>query len=561
MSIRAKNYATFLSIFIIVFIVFWFQYDTSNKQYDRIQEIEEVTLKSALLADDMKLAVVEVQQWLTDISATRGLDGLNDGFDIAETYAQQFLSDLKVLVELNPQSVEELNNIEKSFSAYYEMGKKMANEYITGGPAKGNKIMGEFDQTSLDINERIDELRQHNIDAITHSVENIGIENKKATNLLVILSIIALAIGALAAYILSRSITNPLKRLIVSATTISNGDLSNAIRTKSKDEIGKLAATFETMRLKLADLIHQVKDASDQVAASSEELTAGVEQTTDAATQISEIITQISDGSKTQMISSDESSKAMSEMDKGVLRIAEASAEVAELAFESEKVAKQGNDKIHHAINQMGEISETVNETALIIEELGRHSDTINQIVVGISEITSQTNLLALNAAIEAARAGEHGKGFAVVANEVRKLSEQSSSFAEEIMVIVKTIQTHIEKAVLAMDKGIQEAESGKVLINESGLAFERILSVSGNVASQLQEVSAASEQLSASSAQITASISGLAEIAQLSFTKSEEVATSSEEQSAATEEIFKSTQTLNELAQKLRDLTQQFTV
>lgn len=105
------------------------------------------------VARQMKLDVVQVQQWLTDISATRAKDGLDDGFDEAEKSYQSFMAGLakfKKMYERENDSVglRKVDELENAIAAYYEVGKKMANAYIEGGPEAGNKAMGEFDGTA-----------------------------------------------------------------------------------------------------------------------------------------------------------------------------------------------------------------------------------------------------------------------------------------------------------------------------------------------------------------------------------------------------------------------------
>ena len=105
------------------------------------------------IARKMELDVVDVQQWLTDISATRGLDGLNDGFDEADKSKQSFLAGLGQFKELfekenDSDSLKQLREIRKAFERYCETGKKMAEAYVEGGPAAGNRHMSGFDDAA-----------------------------------------------------------------------------------------------------------------------------------------------------------------------------------------------------------------------------------------------------------------------------------------------------------------------------------------------------------------------------------------------------------------------------
>ncbi|MCB0298991.1 MAG: methyl-accepting chemotaxis protein, partial [Calditrichaeota bacterium] len=102
--------------------------------------------------------VVQVQQWLTDISATRAAEGFDDGFDEAEQYAKSFRKDLDKLMAIYPENRAEYVELGESFERFYENGKKMADEYIAGGPELGNIAMGEFDAFAEDLGNRIEVL-------------------------------------------------------------------------------------------------------------------------------------------------------------------------------------------------------------------------------------------------------------------------------------------------------------------------------------------------------------------------------------------------------------------
>ncbi len=105
---------------------------------------------------EIKVDVIQVQGWLTDISATRGLDGLNDGFDLAQQFATKFAVDTKTARgyarELGLSQVgEELDRMSAAFGPYYETGQRMAKAYVAEGPAGGNQMMSDFDAVAEKI--------------------------------------------------------------------------------------------------------------------------------------------------------------------------------------------------------------------------------------------------------------------------------------------------------------------------------------------------------------------------------------------------------------------------
>ncbi|WP_413699989.1 hypothetical protein ACLKMH_22170 [Psychromonas sp. KJ10-10] len=119
---------------------------TVLQQVDRISLIEIPLLN---YTHELKLSVVQVQQWLTDISATRALDGLNDGFDEAEDNAQKFRQLIVQLKQLDKDNIASYDKMSVAFEAYYEAGKAMAQAYIDQGASGGNKTMANFDAVML----------------------------------------------------------------------------------------------------------------------------------------------------------------------------------------------------------------------------------------------------------------------------------------------------------------------------------------------------------------------------------------------------------------------------
>jgi methyl-accepting chemotaxis protein len=377
----------------------------------------------------------------------------------------------------------------------------------------------------------------------------------------IFLVIVAAFVSILIGWLMARSIVNPLRQVAHAADEMAQGNLNQTVTIDKEDELGKMAISFNQMASNIRSLIEQVKVTGDQVAISSTELSESADQTKGAIHHITQAIQGVASGSDNQVQSAMESARAMEEMTRGILHIAEKSAEVSETSGATLQEAEQGNVAIHEVVSQMESISGSVNHTASVIKQLGDRSKQIGQFLEVITNISSQTNLLALNAAIEAARAGEHGKGFAVVANEVRKLAEQSKQAADQIAELIVSIQGGTSEAVDAMEKGTSEVAVGLVKVNQAGEAFNRILKAAQHVAVQIEDVSAASQQMSASSQQVTASVEEISRIAKLSSEGTQEIASSSEEQLAQVEEITNSSHRLSRMALQLQELIAKFKI
>ena len=276
-----------------------------------------------------------------------------------------------------------------------------------------------------------------------------------------------LAIGgglAIALLLLSRNIINTLGGDPVEATAITKriaaGDLSAHVQCANSNPdslLANISAMQDTLRTMIRTIVgnaEQVADAADRLFNASEEVADKARRQSDAASSMA---------------------ASVEEMAVSIDQVKENASEAHGISQEAGSISEEGAAVIHNAANEMRKISEAVQSSTAIVEDLGRQSDQITSIVNTIREIADQTNLLALNAAIEAARAGEQGRGFAVVADEVRKLAERTSLSTTEIAGMVTRIQGGARSAVSSMQSGVTQVSNGVELANRAGDSIERI--------------------------------------------------------------------------------------
>ena len=275
---------------------------------------------------------------------------------------------------------------------------------------------------------------------------------------------------------LQRSITD----LLAVINQVARGDLT--LRGKvTNDALGNVSDSINYMLDNFTKVLERVRKAAMEVTACSNNILVAADEMQAGATQQDQEITNTSSAVEELTVSM-----------KQVSNNAEASAEAARRALDA---AEQGNRAVRDTLDGMQRIRSSVQATAKKIKSLGDRSLEISEIINVINDITEQTNLLALNAAIEAARAGEAGRGFAVVADEVRKLAEHSRSATKDIAALIKAIQAETNEAVVVMEEGTKEVESGATLADQAGRALDAISSVVRQSAELVQEISRASKQ------------------------------------------------------------------
>ncbi|RPJ99126.1 hypothetical protein BSBH6_03957 [Bacillus subtilis] len=371
----------------------------------------------------------------------------------------------------------------------------------------------------------------------------------------------AIILGIIVMTFVIRSITTPLKQLVGSSKRISEGDLTETIDIRSKDELGELGKSFNNMASSLRSLIHAIQDSVDNVAASSEELTASAAQTSKATEHITLAIEQFSNGNEKQNENIETAAEHIYQMNDGLTNMAQASEVITDSSVQSTEIASEGGKLVHQTVGQMNVIDKSVKEAEQVVRGLETKSKDITNILRVINGIADQTNLLALNAAIEAARAGEYGRGFSVVAEEVRKLAVQSADSAKEIEGLIIEIVKEINTSLGMFQSVNQEVQTGLDITDKTEISFKRISEMTNQIAGELQNMSATVQQLSASSEEVSGASEHIASISKESSAHIQDIAASAEEQLASMEEISSSAETLSSMAEELRDMTKRFKI
>jgi twitching motility protein PilJ len=287
-------------------------------------------------------------------------------------------------------------------------------------------------------------------------------------------------------------------RLLDELSSLADGDLT-VQATVTEDITGAIA-----------DSINYAVDALRGLVTTINQSAISLDSATRQTQALSQHLAKASGAQSKQISSATESAGSMASSVEEVSGNAERAADVARHSVE---VAHKGGDAVRRTIDGMNTIRETIQETSKRIKRLGESSQEIGNIVELINDIAEQTNILALNASIQASMAGDAGRGFAVVADEVQRLAERAANATKQIEVLVRTIQTDTNEAVVSMERSTTDVVGGALLAENAGAALEEIEQVSNQIASLVQNISGSSRQQTGSAQNIARNMQVLKEI------------------------------------------------
>jgi methyl-accepting chemotaxis protein len=378
---------------------------------------------------------------------------------------------------------------------------------------------------------------------------------------ILLIAVIGLLLSIILAFAISGSISNPLSKLVNLMRKAKQGDLTEVVTDKCKDEIGEVISNYDDMIQNIKNLIQKVQLSVENVLNSSERISASSEQTYTSSEQIALTLQEVAKGSSEQAEEVSQSVNYMNDLSNGINKAISDLSTISSLISNTEKISIDAIDTVK-TLNHKAEETRTASQKIVDeINSLNTDMKEIRKIVKLIVGIAEQTNLLSLNAAIEAARAGEAGRGFAVVAEEVKKLADQSKEASIMINNIINTINNKTEHAV-------SEANNSSEIINEQMLAVEQTDSAFNTISGSMKEITSHMKEMENSVANMLtlkektlSSMENISAVSEEAAATSEEVSASTEEQMASAEVLTNLSKEMNQMAKELENAVSLFKI
>jgi hemerythrin-like metal-binding protein len=510
---------------------------------DAYKDAEDAYMKSDKSAENMFRILAHFSEKEKDSRFKGGIDDLRD----TEGYKARFHAEKKF---------KDLESAADSFAGYVSLANTLrgrqdeASRTLVANSGEYHKSLREFvkrvadvEATSARMGKAVADIQssiKKGMDQVGSRAETLFTEAGTASAILIFM---ALVVGIIPTVIVTRSITQPMKRVIGMIEEMGKGHLEERLNLGRSDEIGQMASAMDRFAdnlqyevvtalqlLSEGDLTLEAtpRDDHDAIMGALKKtvddlnhLIAGIsaagEQIAGGARQLADSSHSLSEGSTEQASALEQITASMTGIASQTRHNADNAVEASRLAGHSREAAEEGNARMAEMVSAMGEINQS--------------SQSIFKIIKVIDEIAFQTNLLALNAAVEAARAGKHGKGFAVVAEEVRSLAARSAQAAKETTDMIES--------------SVVKARKGSEIADKTALALGTIMSEVTKAADLVGEIAEASGKQAVAIEEVNRGVMEIDKVTQRNAAISEQTAAAAGE--------------LSENASKLRGMLSRF--
>lgn len=470
-------------------------------KYEQHQIVARDAAQAVLITKEIIIHTIQIQQFLSDVSAT----GETEGLTAAKTHLTLGITQLMKLEKLLPEEdKKQIPTIKVNLEALHQVGVNMATAYAQQGRVAGNLLMKDFDA-------RIDQLSGNLEKLIQRVNENYAIQSQQEKqnaaygNYVIFFSILMIAgIVTVSLIVLNKNIIPPLQKIVKNVEVMRTGDLrvtlihsNHASVNFSKNEMTTLVYALHHLLEHFKELIREVAHSTKVILSDTKNVNQIAEEVlNNVHTQNAEVVTIAS---------------AIEEMSYSIASVAERAEEAKVSSVSVQKLAKEGETIVSDVNIAIRQIDNVVQNAMDLIYSLNDKSNQISTVVNVIQEITEQTNLLALNAAIEAARAGEAGRGFSIVADEVRKLAEKTATATTAITQTILSIQSETTAMIEEVGHVQQRVQNGSTL---AGHAQEALLKIKGQATAtmhQIRDIAYATSEQTTTSQQIVLNVENIA--------------------------------------------------
>ncbi len=402
---------------------------------------------------------------------------------------------------------QELKDIEQQHENYEQLAQQVFILLAQGKVHEAEPLIettqGEEDKLSHQLEALQTEMEGFTDQALLQAVAH----EFDAMLMLGIILLVAIVLGMLLNWQVVNNISKLLAEVKTSLNKIMAGDLTETIAIQGDDQ---LTESLKNMQQKLLSMVTTIRSTTEQLAIAEQQTSGTIKESKNNIQQ--------------QQTEIEGVSTAMSQMTTAVHEISRSIHETANAAAKANHDTATGNQLVSQTGETIQGLSDEISASSNIINDVEAESKTIGSVLDVIKGIAEQTNLLALNAAIEAARAGEQGRGFAVVADEVRTLAGRTQSATEEINQMIETLQKGSRKAVNAMNKSCEQAQSAVEQAALTGDSIRTIADSVNKINEMSEQIACAAEEQNAVSEEINRNIVGLNDIATHSVENSEQI-------------------------------------
>jgi methyl-accepting chemotaxis protein len=379
-------------------------------------------------------------------------------------------------------------------------------------------------------------------------------ESNAIRNTIILVAIACLIFAVIFAFLITLSISDPLKNLVGLMAQAKSGNLAINLNDKKKDEIGEVIGHFNSMVMRFRELLTKVSNSANKVHTESDQLATYAARLNSISNSVNQMMEQVALGAQEQAHGVSNSVASMNHLANNIKNVEEKIVTISDVVVSTQKLSGEALESVDLLNEKAMQTKDASLQIAENINDLYAHMKEIKSVLKVISNISEQTHLLALNATIEAARAGASGQGFGVVANEIKKLADQSHASTKNIQEIINTIQAKADVAVEATRSAEQTLLEQMQAVNKTDESFKLIYSAMESLVSCIEDISLSIQKVSDDRNITLESMAHISAVVQESAATTQEVSSVTREQMEDAENVSALSKSLEDMAKELME-------